>query len=60
MKPLRFVGSSLDNLKDFPIEARHAAGHELWQVQCGLMPADFKSLPSVGAGCLRDTHSQRW
>jgi phage-related protein len=51
MKPLRFFGSSLSDLTGFPAAARRTAGHELWQVQCGLMPGDFKPMPSVGAGC---------
>jgi len=51
MKPLRFIGSSLSELAAFPITARRAAGHELWQVQCGLMPSDFKPMSSIGAGC---------
>lgn len=50
MKPLRFVGSSLDALRDFPEEARRAAGFELDAVQRGLMPSDFKPLLSVGPG----------
>jgi hypothetical protein len=29
MKPLEFVGSSLDDLKEFPAEAGRAAGFEL-------------------------------
>jgi phage-related protein len=51
MKPLRFVGSSLDALKKFPDEPRRIAGHELWQVQCGLLPSDFKPMTSIGPGC---------
>ena len=50
MKALKFVGGSLDDLTDFPLEARRAAGFELWQVQRGLSPSDFKSMPAVGAG----------
>lgn len=50
MKPLRFVGSSLDDMKDFPAEARRAAGFELHTVQCGLMPSDFKPMLNVGPG----------
>jgi phage-related protein len=50
MKPLVFVGRSLEDLSAFPAAARSLAGHELWQVQCGLMPSDFKPMPSVGAG----------
>lgn len=50
MKTLRFVGSSLDDLKNFPAEARREAGFELDAVQRGLMPADFKPMLAVGAG----------
>lgn len=34
----------------FPIHAKREAGFELWQVQLGLMPTDFKPMPTVGAG----------
>jgi phage-related protein len=51
MKPLKFLGSSLNDLRSFPIEARRQTGHELWQVQMGLMPSDFKPMPFVGLGC---------
>ena len=50
MKPLRFVGSSLDDMKDFPAEARRAAGFELHAVQCGLMTSDFKPMLNIGPG----------
>lgn len=50
MKALKFVGSGLDDLADFPLEARRAAGFELWQVQRGLNPSDFKAMPAVGVG----------
>jgi phage-related protein len=50
MKKLSFIGSSLDDLKNFPAEARRSAGFELDTVQRGNMPSDFKPLLSVGAG----------
>lgn len=50
MKKLRFIGSSLDDLKNFPIEARREAGFELDAVQRGGMPSDFKPLLAVGPG----------
>jgi len=50
MKLLRFIGSALDDLGAFPDQARRAAGFELWQVQNGLMPSDFKPMLNVGAG----------
>lgn len=50
MKAIKFVGSSLDDLRDFPQEARSQCGFELRRVQDGLMPTDFKPMPSIGKG----------
>jgi phage-related protein len=50
MKPLDFIGSSLDDLRNFPEEARKAAGFELYAIQRGLEPSDGKQMPSVGRG----------
>ena len=50
MKPLRFVGSSLDDLRNFPYEARRAAGFELHAVQSGFQPSDWKPMPIIGPG----------
>ena len=49
-KPLKFVGSSLDDLRDFPDEARRGAGFELRAVQNGLEPTDWKPMRAVGPG----------
>jgi phage-related protein len=50
MKTLKFVGSSLDDLRNFPNEARRAAGFELHAVQSGLEPSDWKPMQIVGSG----------
>ena len=50
VKELRFVGSSLDDLRNFPEEARKIAGFELRAVQNGLDPRDWKPMRSVGSG----------
>ena len=50
MKPLNFIGSSLDELRNFPDDARRAAGFELYAIQCGLEPSDWKPMPSIGQG----------
>ena len=50
MKTLKFVGSSLEDLKVFPAEARRAAGFELDAIQRGLPPSDWKPKVSVGSG----------
>jgi phage-related protein len=48
--PLVWVGSSLDDMRSFPVEACRVAGYQLRRVQAGLMPEDWKSLASVGVG----------
>ena len=44
------MGSSLDDLRQFPLEARRDVGFELDALQRGLMPSDFKPMASVGSG----------
>jgi len=50
MKPLNFIGSSLEDLRNFPEEARKTAGFELYSVQCGLELSDWKPMLSIGRG----------
>jgi len=50
MKLLKLIGSSEDDLSEFPKGAKGAAGHELWQVQLDLMPSDWKPMLNIGAG----------
>ena len=50
MKPVRFLGDSLECLRDFPEDARHDAGYQLDKVQRGEQPDDFKPMPTVGKG----------
>jgi len=49
-KPLHFIGSSLDDLRNFPNEARRDAGFELRAVQNGFEPSDWKPISSIGSG----------
>jgi phage-related protein len=50
MKTIRWIGTSLSDLSSFPQEARRDAGAQLFLVQTGLEPKDWKPMPSVGAG----------
>jgi phage-related protein len=50
LKRVTFHGDSLDRLRDFPEDARREAGHELYQVQKGRDPSDWKPMPTIGAG----------
>ncbi len=49
-KPVKFLGSSLQSLRNFPIGAKQDAGYQLDRIQRGLQPADFKPMPSIGRG----------
>lgn len=50
MKAVMFVGDSLDRLREFPMDAKREAGHQLDRVQNGLDPSDWKPLKPVGPG----------
>ncbi len=50
MKPVVFLGDSLDRVREFPERVRRQAGFELRQVQHGLDPTDWKPMKSVGPG----------
>jgi len=49
-KPVEFLGDSLDQLKEFPEEARRQAGRQLDLVQQGKEPVDWKPMSTVGVG----------
>jgi len=49
-KPLRWLGDSLEAVKEFSDEAKRSAGHQLGLVQDGLDPLDWKSMETVGPG----------
>ena len=50
MKELHWIGTSLDDLRGFPTDARAEAGTDLRLVQQGVDPRDWKPMPEVGAG----------
>ena len=50
MRALVFVGTAKDGLSAFPEVARRRAGYELFMLQVGREPDDWKPMPSVGAG----------
>ncbi len=50
MKPVRFMGPAKDDLSAFPKSARTRAGHELFMVQVGREPDDWRSMPAIGPG----------
>jgi phage-related protein len=50
VKEVRFVGRALDELREFPDQARHDSGVELYRVQQGLDPKDWKPMNTVATG----------
>ncbi|HSW05097.1 type II toxin-antitoxin system RelE/ParE family toxin [Aquabacterium sp.] len=49
-KDIAFVGTALEELRAFPLDARREAGFQLDRVQDGLQPDDWKPMSSVGLG----------
>lgn len=50
MKAIKFLGDSLESLREFPDDARQDAGYQLDKVQRGMQPDDFKPMPTIGKG----------
>ena len=50
MKPVTFHGDSLERLRAFPEDVRRQAGHEIYLVQRGADPTDWKPMPTIGPG----------
>ncbi len=49
-KEIRWIGSSQKDLRDFPDKARRKAGFELFAIQRGEKPKDFKPMDTIGKG----------
>lgn len=49
-KPLQFMGTSHNDLKAFPDQARREAGFNLDSVQRGFDPESWKPMKTVGSG----------
>jgi phage-related protein len=55
-------GDSRAVLQSFPEDVRQNFGFELWQLQQGERPGDYRPLPSIGPGVfeLRDQDERAW
>jgi phage-related protein len=49
-RPIEFRGSALNDLRRFAIAARRKAGFQLYQIQEGRDPDDWKPMSSIGPG----------
>jgi phage-related protein len=63
-KKLVFVGDSKRRYDEFPEHVQDLAGYELYRLQAGLQPSDFKPMPSIGSGVeelrIRDHHNNAY
>jgi phage-related protein len=50
MGRVKFLGDSLQRIKDFPRSASKDAGYQLGLVENGEEPLDWKPMPTVGPG----------
>ena len=55
-------GDSREVLQSFPNGVRQNLGFQLWQLQQGERPAEYRPLPSIGTGVseLRDQDERAW
>jgi phage-related protein len=49
-KPIQWIGTSKDDIRNFPDEAKRKAGFELRVIQKGEKPTDFKPMSIIGKG----------
>lgn len=49
-KDVVWLGSSRSTLKSFPEDVMDEMGHQLFRLQCGLEPDDWKPMASIGPG----------
>ena len=60
LKPVIWIGSSLRDLRDFPIEVQKGIGDALQQIQRGLRPRSVKTLSGFGSASvleIREDHN---
>jgi phage-related protein len=55
-------GDSRRILRSFPEDVRKNLGFQIWQLQLGESPSDYRPLPSIGTGVfeLRDQDARGW
>ncbi len=51
-KKIEWMKASRRLLKNFPDDARNIAGNQLWLVQQGRQPADWKPIKGIGPGAI--------
>ncbi len=52
MKPIIWLGDSLERVRSFPDTVRQELGFQFYRVQRGLQPRDWRPMPNVGSGVI--------
>lgn len=50
LKPIRWLGTTLEDIRAQRLAVRSELGQQLLRVQLGLMPNNYKPMTTVGAG----------
>jgi phage-related protein len=50
MKPVHFVGTAREDLRELPEPVQETAGFQLFKIQQGREADDWKPMPTVGSG----------
>jgi phage-related protein len=50
LKPVEWIGDSRRTVRSFPVDARAQTGRELFRLQVGADPLDWKPMHSIGSG----------
>lgn len=50
MKRVVWLGTSLEEVRSWTDEAQRDTGYQLFKIQSGLDPSDWKPMPNVGSG----------
>jgi phage-related protein len=50
LKPIRWLGTTRDDIREQRPAIRYELGHQLFRVQMGLMPNNYQAVSTVGPG----------
>lgn len=51
-KPIHWIGTTLEDIKQFPDNIKREIGFDLDLVQQGLLPRDYKAMQNLGSGIM--------
>jgi len=51
-RPVKWLGTTLNDIRDLSDDIQDQLGYQLYRVQLGLMPNNYKTMRTVGAGVI--------